>query len=298
MYTSSIQIDGKLKSVEDYLGEIIGMPLGVSELEKAIDRLSEAERWTTGNAETVACLKGEEWNFKSKGSADTLVRLARRGSVQVVQDFVAAGTPLNGKDEAGQTALMVAAYRGDVEILRVLLVAGAAKQDSSGFGTDGRTLLMTAAVSGVPSVVEDVLKNHRDVNAQDKQGRTALMEAVGQYHFGPESPEIHRAEVVRLLLQAGADPNLSDENGNTALIETAWDADAALLLIRAGSNLNAQNNKGITPLMNCAGPEVVRVLLAHGADRSIRDADGQTALESAKERGMKDKVAALSTKDH
>jgi ankyrin repeat protein len=325
-YISSIQIDGKSKTVKDYVGAMIGMPLEVSDLESSIDRLTEVQRWTIGNAETAGCLKGENWNFKSEEAAKALVGLARYGNAGAVSDFVAAGTPLNGKDESGQTALTAAARRGDVETLRVLLGAGAAKQDSLGIGaafamasrsgkseamkllleagaasasaTDGRTLLMTAAASGVPSIVEDVLKSHPVVNAQDKNGRTALMESVSQYHYGHESSEIDRAEVVRLLLQAGADPNITDEEGNTALIDAAWDADAVLLLIRAGANLNAQSKKGYTPLINCAQPEVARVLLAYGADPSIRDANGKTALELARQYGMKEKEAVLSAKKH
>ena len=326
-YFSSIQIDGKSKTVKDYVGAIIGMPLEVSDLESEIDRLSEVQRWTMGNAETAGCLRGENWNFKSEEAAKALVGLARYGNVQAVSDFLAAGTPLNGKDESGQTALTLAAYRGDVDMVRVLLEAGAGKQDSLGVGaafamasrsgkseamklllkagasdsasgTDGRTLLMTAAASGVPNIVEDVLKSHPDVNARDKKGRTALMEAVSQYHYGPEDPQIERAEVVRVLLQAGADPNVSDEDGNTALIDAAWDADAVLLLIRAGANVNAQSKKGFTPLINCAEPEVARVLLAHGADPVIRDARGKTALDLAKQYGMKQKEAVLSAKTH
>jgi len=53
LYTSSIQIDGKSKTVKDYVGVIIGMPLEVSDLESAIDRLSEVQRWTRGNADTA-----------------------------------------------------------------------------------------------------------------------------------------------------------------------------------------------------------------------------------------------------
>jgi hypothetical protein len=44
-----------------------------------------------------------------------------------------------------------------------------------------------------------------------------------------------------LLAERGADPNLQDEKRSTALIECAWDADAALMLIKRGANVNAQN---------------------------------------------------------
>lgn len=327
VYVSSIQIDGKSKTVKDYVGAMIGMPLRVSDLESAIDRLSGVERWTHGDSDTAGCLKDENWNFKSDEAAKALIGVAEYGNVHAVSDFVEAGTPLTGKDERGQTALTMAAYRGDVDMLSVLLKAGANKMDSSAVekaftmasrsgkseamklllaagaattesATDGRTLLMTAAASGVPTIVVDVLKSRPNVNARDGKGRTALMEAVGQYHYGVESREINRAEVVRLLLQAGADPNISDEDGNTALIGAAWDADAVLLLIRAGANVNAQSKKGFTPLINCADPDVARVLLAHGADPSVRDAEGKTALEVARKYGMKEKEAVLSAKTH
>ncbi len=325
-YISSIEIDGRSKEVKDYAGKFIGMPMSVSDLEASIDRLSDVKRWTAGNANTLPCLKDENWDFKSGEAAKALVGVAQYGSVEAVRDLIAAGAPLNGQDGMRGTPLTRAAYRGDVAMLRVLLEAGAGKKDAQGIGaafamasrsgkkdamkllldsgaataseSHGQTMLMTAAASGVPSIVEEALsRSHPDVNERDKDGRTALMEAVGQWHYGPEGPEIRRAEVVRLLLHAGADPNARDKDGNTALIEAAWDADAVLELIRGGADANAQNNRGLTPLINCASPEVVRVLLANGADASLRDKEGRTALDEARQYGMKDKEAALSKRE-
>jgi ankyrin repeat protein len=323
-FSSSITIDGQSKKLEDYAGVMIGMPMAVSDLESSIDRLSEVERWTVGSAETVRCLQDEHWDFHSADAAQALVEITKSGPVEAVRDLVAAGVPLNGQDDQNQTALTRAAFRGDVRILQILLAAGAAKVDPRGLGTalemaafsgkndamnlllafgatantrnsDGRTLLMSAAASGVPSVVGRVLKSHPDVNARDNEGRTSLMAAVGQYHYGAVRPEIKRAEVVRLLIQAGADPNARDEKGNTALIETGWDADAALVLLRAGADVNAQSKEGYTALINCAAPEVARVLLENGADASTRDKKGRTALDLAKLYSMKEKQAVLET---
>jgi ankyrin repeat protein len=322
-YISSIEIDGHSKKVKDYAGEYVGMPLTVSDVEGSIDRLSEVERWTAGNADTLGCLRHEKWDLKSVEAANALAGVAQFGSLEAVRDLIAAGVPLNGQDSMRGTPLTRAAFRGDVPMLRLLLQGGAGKEDAQGVGaafamaarsgksdamkllldvgatapfgdSQGRTMLMTAAASGVPSIVGEVLRGHPNVNSRDKDGRTALMEAVGQWHYGHEPSEIKRAEVARLLLQAGADPNARDNDGNTALIEAAWDADAVRELVRGGADVNAQNNAGVSALINCAAPDVVRELLANGADASIRDKRGRTALDEAKHYGMKDKEAALS----
>jgi ankyrin repeat protein len=152
---------------------------------------------------------------------------------------------------------------------------------------------MAAAGSGVPSVVQDVISSNPDVNAHGAQGRTALMEAVGQWHYGTELKEVNRAEVVRILLERGADPNLQDDRGNTALIECAWDADAALALIKHGANVNTQNKDGLTALINSVSPDVARVLVDNGADLYLRDKEGKTALQEAMKFNRPDKVAVL-----
>jgi ankyrin repeat protein len=321
-YTSSIEIDGQLKKVTDYAGVQLGMPLKVSDLEFSIDHMSEVNRWTERNANTVPCLQEEKWDFKSSESAQMLVGVAERGTADAVRELVAAGSPLSGQDEMNQTPLMWAARRGDVEMLRTLLEAGAGKKDARGIGAalamatrfgnndamkllltfgktgdlgDGRgqTMLMLAAASGVPKVVKEVLKDDHDVNARDKNGRTALIEAVDHYENEAETSEIDRAWVVRMLLEAGADANLRDEDGNSALIDACWNANVVLALIQGGANINAQNKQGETALINCATAEVAWVLLANHADLSIRNVEGKTALDIAKQDNMKEKEDVL-----
>jgi len=321
-YETSITIDGRLKKVKDYEGLQMGMPMAVSDLEISIDHLADTERWTKGNAETVPSLKEEMWNFKSSEAADTLTRLASFGATEAVKDMVAAGAPLNGRDRGSEEATLAqAAFHGDAEMVRVLLRAGAGSQSPREKGVAlvsaalvgnieivrlllrygaspnsrdkaDRTFLIAASASGVPAVVKEALKFHPNVNAQDKDGGTALIEAIGVLNHDMDRPEVDRATVVRLLLEAGSDPNMQDKNDDTALIDCAWNADAALLLIKAGAKVNVRDKYEITPLINAVTAEVTRVLLEHGADPSARD-DGRTALEWAKGSGMKEKVAVL-----
>lgn len=320
-YETSIQIDGKLKKVKDYAGEQIGMPLSVSRLENEIDRLVDTERWIKGNEKTVQSLVEEKWDFKSPQATETLSRVAQSGSPGVVSELLDVGVPVDPNSKATVMALSQAAAKGDVSMLQALLTAGANKSTialnralfaaasmghleafrlltvngaTSSDNPRGRTLLMAAAGSGVPGVVQEVLSSTTDVNTRDAQGHTALIDAVEQQYLETERPEVNRAEVVRILLERGADPNVRDDRGNTALIECARNAEAALALIKHGANLNTQNKDGLTALINAVNPDVARVLIENGADLYLRDKDGKTALDEAKAFNRPEKAAVLT----
>ena len=80
------------------------------------------------------------------------------------------------------------------------------------------------------------------------------------------------AESVRLLLETGADPNVRNEAGATALMWAMDDLDKSRLLIRSGADVNARSDDGRTPLLIAtARPgsyDVVKLLLDHQANPS------------------------------
>lgn len=95
------------------------------------------------------------------------------------------------------------------------------------------------------------------------------------------------AAAVRTLCAAGADPDArAGSNGWTPLlhaIHTNHPASAAALL-EAGADANAPTPEDMTPLMMAAGygrPEMVALLLRHGATAAQRDLDGAVALDYA-----------------
>lgn len=87
-----------------------------------------------------------------------------------------------GKEDAQglSPAFEMASRSGSRDAMRLLLEVGATTPSNE---AQRRTMLMMAAASGVPSIVQEVLETHADVNARDQDGRTALTEAVGQYHL-------------------------------------------------------------------------------------------------------------------
>jgi hypothetical protein len=100
------------------------------------------------------------------------------------------------------------------------------------------------------------------------------------------------AESARLLLDAGADPLATDNEGHTTLM-WAPDGPTAQLLIKAGVNVNATDNDGQTALMLACHPmmsecdqqalDKVKTLVAAGANIHAKDKEGKTAQDLAQE---------------
>lgn len=330
-FTTSIQFDDHSKKVIDYVGREVGMPAAVTRLEDTIDRVADSERWTKGDSGTVPALEGESTDFTSQRAADILARVAMYGSADAVRQLVAAGVPLNGHDDMGDSPLGRAASRGDLDMLRSILQGGAdtdppamlmALSQAAAAGNldcvkllikaganpnarpvldgppivrgEGDPPIVAAASSGVPSVVEEILKYHPDISARGTENRTALIAAVDAYTwFDSQNKNVDRVSVVRLLLAAGAKVDARDDKGNTALTENASNRAIAALLLQHGADINASNNDGWTALFSASSADLTRFLLQHGANLNVRDKDGKTPLECAKQYGNAEIVAVL-----
>ncbi len=94
------------------------------------------------------------------------------------------------------------------------------------------------------------------------------------------------AESIKTLLAEGADVNEKEAASGSSALTTAalfGYTDIAELLINAGADINVRNNDGSTALHTATflcHPEIVKLLLENGADKSIRNSSGSTALES------------------
>jgi len=123
-----------------------------------------------------------------------------------------------------------------------------------------------AAWQGDGAAVARLISEGADVNALGAAGRTPLMEAVDEPRG---SFDQEHAEVVQLLLAAGASVSASDNDGCTALHHgTRAGPRAVVILLEAGADANAKGADGSTPL-HCAveygNSAAVPVLLDHGA---------------------------------
>lgn len=130
------------------------------------------------------------------------------------------------------------------------------------------SLLSPYAVDTVPLL----LRYGADVNARSAERGTPL-----HYLATVCGRHPHHLRVMTMLLQAGADPKLADDNGDTPLLEASkrGPADSVQQLLDYGADPNQADRYGYTPLMAAANArlvECVSVLLEHGAKKAEQPA--------------------------
>ena len=213
-----------------------------------------------------------------------------------VKAFLQGGMNPNAKNEKGETALTYAIQNKDPKIALTLLE----KADPNMQDALGNSPIHLAVKNEKDEIFDALLEKNADVNVGGMSGKTknqtALYVAVLK----------DREDLVQRLLDKGANPNIADSQGAFPLSEAAAKAGAnpnvVKRLLDAGANVNAQEaNKG-TALIYAASnksiapqtrTEIVKLLLAKGADKSLKDDKGKTALDWAKESKSADVVDIL-----
>ncbi len=188
------------------------------------------------------------------------IEAASRGDFAAVRRGLDTGAPLDAKDSSGRTALLAATQGGHIAVARLLIERGA------------------------------------DVNAQDAIQDSAFMLAGARGH----------TEILRAALPM-ADPRVLNRYGGTALIPACHHGHVEtvrVLLEWSGPNrvpIDHVNRLGWTALLEAiilgdGGPrhtEIVRLLLAHGANASLTDREGVSPLAHARQRRQQGIVTLL-----
>ncbi|HKQ72824.1 MAG TPA: ankyrin repeat domain-containing protein [Blastocatellia bacterium] len=238
-----------------------------------------------GDAAKVKLLlaKGAEVNAKSKQERAALTIAADRGaSVEVIKLLLD-----NGADLSVGNPLGAAARGGDVKVVKLLLERGADPNNSTAIGRG------TSLVSPKNGGEQNKSKGEspiQSVPGNGNNGGTPLMYAA----------HARNTEVVRLLIEKGADVNAKYNGAGTALIPAAEMGDLAIakLLLETGADVNVKHQSGYTALMYAAAaesndPELIKALLAKGAEINIKAKDGETALTLTGRKGNTEIVRLL-----
>lgn len=278
------------------------------------------------------------------------------GRVSIVKKLVNMGADVNRISGRYGTALQAAAFAGSKEVVRVLLDTGAdVNQESGKFGT----ALQAAASQRHEAVVQQLLDAGADVQREGgppridarererwtgfwlaKNTRTLFERNPSRWQNGLFGTSLQAAahagsvEIVRLLLDRGADIGVTDEYGQTPLHHAACQGHEAVvaLLLRKGADPNSEDldgrnsiimaasngwksvltrlggagaspistNRSCAPALHFAASNghvtVLEQLLAKGYDIDLKNRQGETALMVAAGKGRTSAVRFLLDK--
>ncbi|NWH21317.1 ANKR6 protein, partial [Grus americana] len=212
---------------------------------------------------------------------------AHKGHLHVVQVLLKAGCDLDIQDDGDQTALHRAAVVGNTDVIASLIQEGCAldRQDK-----DGNTALHEACWHGFSQSAKVLVKAGANVLAKNKAGNTPLHLACQNSH----------SQSTRVLLLGGSRADLKNNAGDTCLHVAARYNHLPIVrvLLSAFCSVHEKNQAGDTALHLAAAlnhRKVVKLLLEAGADASVVNNAGQTPLEVARQHNNPE-VALLLTK--
>jgi len=178
-----------------------------------------------------------------------LIRAAAKGDTRETLRLISAGAKVTARDESGRTALLAATQGNHAATARALIDAGA---DVNAQADNRDSAFLLAGAEGYLDILKLTLDHGADLKSVNRFGGTALIPAAHHGHV----------EAVRLLLGTKIAVNHVNALGWTALLE-------AIILGDGGQR----------------HIEIVRQLLAAGANPNLADKDGTRPLVHARRRG-------------
>ncbi len=207
-----------------------------------------------GHTEIVKMLvcAGADVEQAHQSGAKSLFIAVQRGHKGTVEVLLDAGADPNKTGQDGTTPVLMAVQKGYTEIAKILINKGGA--DVNKARDDGTTPLFYAVFLGCTEMLGILIRAGADVNQARNDGATSFMVAIQNKH----------KEIAAILIRAGA-------YVTSLLFEAVKDGDQERVefIIRAGANIDLQDEYGNTALMvaiTCQNVAMVSLLVTAGAD--------------------------------
>jgi ankyrin repeat protein len=191
-----------------------------------------------------------------------LIRAAQQGDLDTVRALLAAGASVTAVDDDAATALVRAAYGNHLEVARLLVEAGA---DVNHQDRTRQSAFLIATSDGFHDLLVLCLEHGADVHRTDSYNGTGLIRAADRGHV----------DVIRTLLTTDIAIDHVNRLGWTALLEAIILGDGGprhteivRLLVEAGANVNLADGQGVTPLGHArrkGQTAIIAILEAAGA---------------------------------
>lgn len=255
-----------------------------------------------GDAEGIKALiaEGFDVDCELKYGATALMLAAAKGHEEIVRILAAAGAKVNRRNRFGATPLLEAAEKGHTAVIKLLVDLGA---EINMPHNNGNTAILAATIRRDRKTIKMLLELGADPELKNFDGWSAKRWAEAESDLTIKallgvkkgeseaimvrSQAVEAEETTKPIKPAGP----AQDAFWTALMRaaSAGDLDTVRRLALDGVEINGQSPNGTTPLMAAVKngqAETAFELIELGADLSIADDDGLTAIEWAKKKGQ------------
>ena len=241
--------------------------------------------WAAANNKSPAIITAlvnakADVNLADEKDMTALMWAVEKDNPEVIDILVQAGAEVGVRGNNGVTALTLAAKNRNAQMQKALVKtqyrASTGNKDGKGMGAVD---FIKLCMEGTPQAVQAALDGGADANAWNDNvedvenkmavGLTALMAAAAKSG--------NPAEVINILLKAGAHVNVWDGFGRTALMFAAAQSENPEVinsLLKAGADVKARDIGGNTVLIMAAAkndnPEVINILIKSGAEVNVQ----------------------------
>lgn len=255
--------------------------------------LHSAARFGATSVTEFLLKKDVEMDAGDEGGNTALHLASMFGFDNIVELLVESGADIDAANNDGESALLLAVIYGTPRAVEILLSNNADKRIRD---IEGNTLLHIACSYQQIKKVKQLIENGADVNEKNRDGQTPLYKAVS--HFSDQTGLIEE------LLDHGSDLKVVDNSGQSVL-QAAVSLNTKILLTR-GADPNWQDNDGNAPLHSIFldvikykfFPEPFQdkalLLIKWGADLHLKNHEGKTPVDLAKESGVKEALDLIS----
>jgi len=281
-YCLELVVGARKKVITDYVGEWVGMPAAVTELEDAVDQTADSARWVTASSHTLEAMSDADISPSSNKANTILHRAVIYGKADAVRDLLSAGAPMIGEGQPKGVIAMwtpsgsllddIMYYRGDStsrkEVIAALLANPAVRANKP----DIQRALGKAAAEGQIEIARMLIAAGADpqasfqdtYNADEKPAdQTFLMRAVVSGVWSMIGDALSRSHDIHAV----------DHDGRSALAIVIWTSppveDIFPIIDRLIADGAGKKELDLAVADACDRPEWRDGLVARGADLQI-----------------------------